>query len=184
MNKIEFSTVNVPELSNFYYCVPLCYKGDEYRTSEHMYQAMKFAYFDDGTNPAYADFVAEIRAQKTPYKAKTLASCRQGGRYAWQRELGEKSKIFMNRGVKYDKRWDDVRVKVMEDVLRLKFWSDKACRAILMSTGTSELVERTDTDAFWGDGADRKGANTLGKLLMKIRDEWSKDGVPEKMPPF
>lgn len=184
MNKIEFSTTHYGELSNFHFCVPLCYNGHEYPTSEHLYQAMKFAYFDNGSNPAYAEFVAEIRNQRTPYQAKTLATCKKGGRYEWQRKLREKAKTFTDRGVKLDEKWDSVRVSVMEDVLRLKFWSDRRCQAVLLGTGKTELVERTDTDAFWGDGADRKGENTLGKLLMKIRDEWAMNGVPKDMPPF
>jgi ribA/ribD-fused uncharacterized protein len=84
----------------------------------------------------------------------------------------------MDRGVKLDERWDSVRVRIMEDVLRLKFWSDSKCCAVLMGTGDAQLVERTNTDSFWGDGADGKGVNALGKLLMKIRDEWAVKGVP------
>ena len=175
---------HLPELSNFYACVPLVYNGEEYRTSEHLYQAMKFSYFDTGANPAYADFVAEIRAQRTPYKAKVLASCRQGGKYAWQVKLGERAKTYTARGVKLHERWNDVRVSIMENILRYKFWCDAKCRAALMATGNAELVERTDTDDFWGDGRDRKGANMLGKLLVKIRNEWQTKGVSYKMPPF
>ena len=42
---------------------------------------------------------------------------------------------------------------------------------ILKDTGNAPLVERTDTDSFWGDGKNRRGQNQLGQLLMKIRSE-------------
>ena len=37
------------------------------------------------------------------------------------------------------------------------------------------MVEHTPRDKYWGDGGDggtgARGLNTLGKLLMKVRDE-------------
>lgn len=187
MSKIEFNTNCYPQLSNFFYCkVPMMVDGKKYSTSEHLYQAMKFAYFlptvsGESLN-ACKELIEEIRLQGTPYKAKTLASPRGFGRYAWQRTLVKRREDFAARGVLLDQRWDGVKVDVMEDVLRLKFWSDAACRGVLMGTEDAELVERTDTDAFWGDGFDGKGQNMLGKLLMRIRDEWRRDGVPKNTP--
>jgi len=73
--------------------------------------------------------------------------------------------------------WDNVRIQVMEDVLRSKFTLSKGCRARLIATGDTELVEGGDWhDNFWGDCWCEKckhieGQNHLGKLLMKIRKE-------------
>lgn len=65
--------------------------------------------------------------------------------------------------------WHDVRVDVMRAVLAAKF-SDPRLRALLIGTGTTELVEEnTWGDQFWGR-SDGVGANVLGRLLMELRD--------------
>jgi hypothetical protein len=64
--------------------------------------------------------------------------------------------------------WEEVKLDVMEDLLRQKFVG--LARALVM-TGDEELVEgNTWGDRFWGvcQGA---GENHLGRLLMKIRSE-------------
>lgn len=35
------------------------------------------------------------------------------------------------------------------------------------------LVEYMENDYYWGDGGDGFGKNCLGKILMKVRDEWN-----------
>jgi N-glycosidase YbiA len=66
--------------------------------------------------------------------------------------------------------WDDMKLAVMEDLLRQKF-KDPELADQLLDTEGHELVEGN----FWGDvfwGVCRgKGENHLGKLLMKIRSE-------------
>ena len=74
-------------------------------------------------------------------------------------------------GKKLDLRkdWDSVRLKIMEDVLRLKF-QDPVLNKLLRETGTVELIEGNHWhDNFWGVCDPRIGQNHLGKLLMKIR---------------
>lgn len=68
--------------------------------------------------------------------------------------------------------WDDVKVDVMEALLRQKF-SDKnpELKEKLLSTGDDDLVEGNWwNDRFWGV-CRGVGENNLGKLLMKIREE-------------
>ncbi len=69
--------------------------------------------------------------------------------------------------------WDDIKLDVMEKILRYKFgkgtsWYDK-----LMETGDQDIIEFNNwNDTFYGvDLATGKGRNELGKLLMKIRNE-------------
>jgi N-glycosidase YbiA len=40
-----------------------------------------------------------------------------------------------------------------------------------VSTGDALIVEHTTRDRYWDDGGDGSGANTLGRLLMRVRDE-------------
>jgi ribA/ribD-fused uncharacterized protein len=68
-------------------------------------------------------------------------------------------------------RWGDVRVRVMEQVLRRKFAPGSELAGRLLATGDAELVEGNDwNDRFWGV-CRGKGENHLGRLLMKIREE-------------
>lgn len=66
--------------------------------------------------------------------------------------------------------WEEVKLGVMEGLLREKF-SDPELRRKLLATGERELVEGNDWgDSFWGVCAGR-GKNHLGRLLMKLREE-------------
>lgn len=82
----------------------------------------------------------------------------------------------LGRKVKLRPDWDDVKLKVMEDILRKKF-SDPALKAQLLGTGDDELVERNWWhDNIWGECTcllckDKPHLNNLGKLLMQLREE-------------
>lgn len=69
--------------------------------------------------------------------------------------------------------WDDIRVSVMEDILRIKF-HDPVLRQKLLDTKNAILIEGNNwNDKFWGMVYYRPGnwhgENNLGRLLMKIR---------------
>lgn len=70
--------------------------------------------------------------------------------------------------------WEQVKLSIMEMVLRAKF-SNPELRAKLIATGNHELIEGN----WWNDtewGVCRGvGKNKLGKLLMKLRDEYAKE---------
>lgn len=73
------------------------------------------------------------------------------------------------------KDWEEVKVDVMRDGLRLKF-KDPALRAKLLATGDEELIEgNTWHDRTWGRCVCAKcggqGKNLLGQLLMELREE-------------
>ena len=63
--------------------------------------------------------------------------------------------------------------------LRAKFSQHDHLRQLLVSTGSSVLVEHTADDRYWGDGLDGSGLNQLGVLLMLVRDELRNQQVPE-----
>lgn len=69
------------------------------------------------------------------------------------------------------KDWEDVKNSIMEQGLRLKF-EDPELRQKLIDTHPAELVEGN----WWGDTCwgvcNGVGENRLGKLLMKLRDEY------------
>jgi ribA/ribD-fused uncharacterized protein len=76
-------------------------------------------------------------------------------------------------------RWEEEKLMVMEDILRLKFQRNHIMlRRMLAETNPLEIVEDNHWgDRFWGSCMGY-GENHLGKLLMKIRaevleDDWS-----------
>lgn len=68
--------------------------------------------------------------------------------------------------------WEEVKVSVMERLLREKFKQPHLAEKLLM-TGSVELIEwNTWNDTFWGVSTKtHRGENRLGNLLMKIRRE-------------
>jgi len=89
----------------------------------------------------------EILAASTPGEAK---------------RLGRKAQLRPD--------WEEVKVQVMRDALRLKF-NTPQMKSKLLSTGDHFLVEGNHwNDTFWGV-CNGKGRNMLGFLLMEIREE-------------
>jgi len=66
--------------------------------------------------------------------------------------------------------WDDVKDRIMEDILRAKFTQNKDILEKLLGTNDAILVYNSNTDDYWGK-CTPNGKNKLGLLLMKIRDE-------------
>lgn len=73
--------------------------------------------------------------------------------------------------------WNEIRYKVMLDILRAKFSQNCGLRQALEETGDAILIEgNTWCDNTWGDCscskcANKKGENMLGILLMQVREE-------------
>ena len=65
----------------------------------------------------------------------------------------------------------------MRDAVLAKFTQHHDLRDMLLATCDAKLVERTENDAYWGDGGDGSGRNMLGRILMEVRDKLSE---PEK----
>lgn len=81
----------------------------------------------------------------------------------------------VGRSVKLREDWEQSKVDVMSDLLRVKFLSNPELLAKLLQTGDAQLSEGNNWhDNFWGDcGCERcagkPGKNTLGRLLMELR---------------
>lgn len=67
--------------------------------------------------------------------------------------------------------WTEAKIEIMELVLRAKF-SNETLKEKLKATGSTELIETNYWgDYFWGV-CNGRGKNELGKLLMKLREEF------------
>lgn len=113
-----------------------------YPTSEHLFQAMKFL-------DSRPDIAENIRNMPRPSDALDLA--REYQAYV-------------------SPAWYEHNISNMDEVLRLKFTQHGTLKSELISTGSAELIEDSPTDAFWGNGANKKGRNELGKALMRLRE--------------
>ena len=65
--------------------------------------------------------------------------------------------------------WNNIKVQVMEDLLRWKF-SNKVLKAKLRAVKGPIIEENWWGDRFWGT-CDGSGKNILGKILEVIRSE-------------
>lgn len=76
----------------------------------------------------------------------------------------------MGRRLKLRDDWEQVKLRIMEDLMRQKF-SISPLKEMLLMTGNQELIEGNRWgDTFWGV-CNGKGQNHLGKILMKVRSE-------------
>lgn len=120
---------------------PVFLKSKRWPTSEHYFQAQKFAGEPDEE---------EIRQANKPMLAASMGRDRK-------------------RPLRRD--WESVKERVMMDALRAKFTQHEELTATLLGTGDAVLVEHTANDDYWGDGGDGTGKNRLGVLLMRLRAE-------------
>jgi ribA/ribD-fused uncharacterized protein len=116
-------------------------KGRVWPTSEHYFQAQKFA----GTDQEEA-----IRLAESPMAAAVMGRSREQ-----MLRLG----------------WESVKDDIMREALRAKFTQHPKLQALLLATGDAELVEHTTNDRYWADGGDGGGRNRLGQLLMELRNQ-------------
>jgi N-glycosidase YbiA len=140
MNQIRFYRLSEAygEFSNFS-AYPIRLHGKTWPTTEHYFQAQKFA----GTENEH-----EIRKAKSP-----MVAARMG----------------RNRKLPIRRDWESIKEAVMREALRAKFTQYPELRSLLLATGDAKLVEHTENDHYWGDGGDGTGKNRLGYLLMELR---------------
>ena len=120
---------------------PVRMKKKTWPTSEHYFQAQKFA----GTPRE-----DQIRKAKSP---------------------GIAARMGRDRSAKLRPDWERVKDSIMYDVVKAKFTQHDDLRELLLGTGDAKLVEHTERDAYWGDGGDGRGKNMLGRILMRVREE-------------
>ena len=129
------------ELSNFE-TTPFEVDGVSYGSVEHWFQASKT--LDSARQSA-------IRLASSPSKAA---------------KMGRAKKATLLR-----EDWEDVKDKVMYVGCLAKFAQNTGLWAVLDSTQSATLIERTKNDVYWGDGGDGRGQNRLGEILMEVRAE-------------
>lgn len=128
---------------------PFLVNGQRIPTSEHLYQALKFS--------NHPDIQKKILKESSPVACKTIA---------------EKHSEFVRTD------WNDIQLEVMEFCLRTKLlWSWFAFGRLLASNSGKIIYGiSANRNKYWGvvkHTAGFEGNNHLGKLLMKLRDDYS-----------
>jgi N-glycosidase YbiA len=118
---------------------PVEIRGKVWPTSEHFFQAQKFA----GTEHEEA-----IRSAKS-----SMIAARMG----------------RNRSKPIRPDWEQVKDDLMREAVLAKFSQHPDIREILLATGDALIAEHTENDSYWGDGGDGSGVNMLGRILVEVR---------------
>jgi ribA/ribD-fused uncharacterized protein len=127
-------------------------------SSENLYQAMRF--------PEYPEIQKAVIEQKSGFGSKMVSK-----KY-------RKTHTFEG--------FEEHKIDIMLWCLQLKALNHKNFRDVLLSTGTKTIVELSNKDSFWGaipisENSDSLvGTNTLGQLLMFLREEMLKNKLENK----
>lgn len=127
--------------SNFSW-FPIYLENTIWKTNEHFYQAMKYY----GINPARMEYINNL---DLPAKAKKAGNMKT---------------------IPIRPDWDLVKDDVMRLCCLRKVQTHRFVYDVLQETGNSTLIEDSESDYYWGSGADNTGKNMLGKIWMEIRD--------------
>jgi ribA/ribD-fused uncharacterized protein len=131
--------------------------GTTWPTTEHYFQAQKFADID---------VRRKIQAEPSPMIAARMGRSRE-------------------HPLRAD--WDAMKDDVMRKAIRAKIRQHADVRQTLLDTGEAEIIEHTANDSYWADGGDGSGRNMLGRILMEVRAELTRNGpfdeLSENLPP-
>lgn len=137
-------------LSNMAGGFPLVVNDIKIRSTEALYQVLRFPYLPDAQE--------KIIRQTSPMFAKFV------------------SKSYKNQS---RKDWDDIQVEIMYWALRIKLAQNLFTFGNLLKSTTGKyIVEHSRNNEFWGTVSDKGddriliGANVLGQLLEILRDDF------------
>ena len=79
---------------------------------------------------------------------------------------------IMQKNVEKVKYTNQQQLIIMEKLLRLKLEQNPYVLKKLLETNDYYIVEDSPKDNYWGWGINRDGRNQLGKIWMKLREEY------------
>lgn len=154
---------------------PITLDGTVWPTTEHYFQAMKFW-------PHRPDLVSMVQQAESPSEAADLG--RDKGKplradwdnqpipEMWKR-IPYTQPVYVRDGVQRDKRQEPIFARTKDVVMFVavytKFTQYTDLKQHLLDTDREKIVEDAKKDSYWGWGANQKGENKLGRILMMIR---------------
>jgi len=144
-------------LSTFNKAEPFKYNDMEYPTVEHAYNAQKISDKDPRVEEYRLALSTNVNDILTPSAAKKF-----GGKDSF------KENDFTLRN-----DWDDVKLKIMEEIFRDYYISNTELIDKLIKTNNKLLVHKGfGINTFWGVDKNNEGRNNQGNILMKLREEF------------
>ena len=144
-------------LSTFNKAEPFKYNEIEYPTVEHAFHAQKLADNDPKVDEYRFALSTNVNDILTPSAAKKF-----GGKDSF------KENDFTLRN-----DWDDVKLKIMEEIIRDYYISNTELIDKLIKTNNKLLVHKGfGINTFWGVDKNNEGRNNQGNILMKLREEF------------
>ena len=135
-----------------------------FNRDDKYFELSNFAGFGFDLNGHYwrtmEHYFQAMKFEGTPQFEKILNS----GSPKQAKDLGQ-SRVYPIRS-----DWDQVKEDIMLKGLRAKF-QNQELKKLLIKTGKKKLIENSPYDKYWGIGANGKGKNRLGALLMQLREE-------------
>lgn len=135
------------EYSNMASGFPIIVNNTMIRSSEALYQALKF------TN--YPEIQLKIISEKSPMTAKMV---------------GKPYKEMIRAD------FEDIKIRLMKWCVRAKLLSNyEKFKYLLLASGNKSIVEESRRDSYWGAKPNMNGSligvNVLGRILMELREE-------------
>ena len=65
----------------------------------------------------------------------------------------------------------------MKNLIKLKLNIIPSLKNNILNTGLKNIIYVSKEDDFWGNGENNTGKNYLGKLLVKIRNEYFEENI-------
>lgn len=135
------------EYSNMASGFPIVINNTLVRSSEALYQALKFTNFPE--------IQLKIISEKSPMTAKMV---------------GKPYKEMIRTD------FEDIKIRLMKWCVRAKLISNyERFKHLLLESNNKIIVEESRRDSFWGAKRDMDGSligvNVLGRILMELREE-------------
>jgi ribA/ribD-fused uncharacterized protein len=141
---------------------------DQYRFLSNFWPAVVF--FEDNVEGRWYPTVEHA------YQAAKSLNVRNRKEIAEASRPGDAKRLGKRIAIRSD--WETIKVQVMEQLVRQKFFKYPKLGAMLLATGNEKLIEgNTWGDTCWGcvwkvnssGNGEWVGQNHLGKILMKVR---------------
>lgn len=131
-----------------------------------------FTTYIDYDGFTYKNAEAAFQAQKTLDPTVRASFTRMSG--------AEAKRHGRSRRVDLRPDWDQVKDRIMLEIVAAKFDQNRELAEKLMATGSRDIVEGNDwNDTYWGAYRGR-GQNKLGRILMAVREKLiSEKGVSQ-----
>lgn len=166
-------------LGNYYGC-EVIFEGLKYQSAEAAYQSAKNQVSYHEKVEWLGMFGVENQTLSDDLSSKLTDVLTMAKRLGYTKLSPEDAK---KRGQECKLRadWEDVKEKVMREILMSKFKNNEELKMKLLNTGNAKLINGNHRgDTYWGM-VNGKGKNILGEILTDVREDIEIDTEYEQL---